>query len=490
MPYEIVQRDKQYCVVNERGEIKHCYETLKQAQRLMRALYANVPDARASDADEQDERDEIYKRYHALVNMSASELERWAESECSKLASLTRAPIKRNLHLLRTPKEKWGARELRWAKRTISFVSRMRGMPRGEPAREGCPSARDIALMNWAYRPSVSRSDIRAFNVGDKQPVSCRPVSLENVPAPNTFWALAAPFNVVDAFNSYFSERTNWREDIAPEITPVFDYHGLRGGAIDVQPLGRVIAWRTDEVGRWALVQLYESDLRAPSFMRAAADCRLQVSVGMLRAGMYPQPPADGVYAQPTELLQAPVVELSLIIPDESERAANHAAIAGYAFQRSDPMTENQSPPCAQEMEALRAQLNALRAQMDRLLEEKKKAEEQAMQERALRRRDQMAQRMLQMQVPQATINDLLDIFGDIPEGAQDRLIDVVGRMIDAIRASSAGASRQTMNGDLRAALLGQFITTQQPNEEQLRQLEEDRKWIAQRFAQRSAQSA
>ncbi len=46
-------------------------------------------------------RDEVYKKYKASVNMSYSEFKKWSESECSKKASLNRAPIKRNLTLLK-----------------------------------------------------------------------------------------------------------------------------------------------------------------------------------------------------------------------------------------------------------------------------------------------------------------------------------------------------------------------------------------------------
>ncbi|MFN4294620.1 MAG: hypothetical protein ACK4JD_10855 [Thermoflexales bacterium] len=486
MPYRIVKSENKYCVVNDRDEVKQCYRTRKEALRLMRALYANVPDARAKREDDG-EKDEIYRRYHALVNMSASELERWAESPCSKLASLTRAPIKRNLHLLKTPKSEWGTKEMRWAKRTISFISRMRGMPRGEPVREGCPSARDISLMNWAYRPTASRGDVRAFEPPAEQRVACRRVSLEDVPDPRTFWVLAAPFNVVDAYNSFFSARTDWRPDLAPERAPVFDYHGLRGRPEDAQPIGRVLEWRVDDAGRWALVQLDESDPRAEAFMRAAASCELQASVGMLRAGMHPQPPASGVYDAPTELLQAPVVELSLIIPSESERAANPAAVGGYSFaERSANMEQTQSPPCAQDVESLRAQIEALRAEMNKLTEEKRKAEEMAMQERQMRRRDQMAQRMMQMQVPQSVINELLDVFGDVPEGAQDKLIDVVGRLVDTVRAAQAPQRRT--EGDMRAVLVGQFLTAEQQQKQDAdeRLLQQDREWLARRFAQRA----
>lgn len=112
----------------------------------------------------QDEVDERYSEYHKTVNMSASELERWSESECSKLASVDRSPIKRNLNLLRTPKSEWGDAEYKSAGRTISFVSRMRGAEQGEPASDGCPSKRDISLRNWAFNPSKSKSETMQKN--------------------------------------------------------------------------------------------------------------------------------------------------------------------------------------------------------------------------------------------------------------------------------------------------------------------------------------
>lgn len=108
----------------------------------------------------QDDIDARYSEYHDTVNMSASELERWSETECSKLASVDRSPIARNLKLLRTKKEDWGDDEYKSAGRTISFVSRMRGNERGEPASEGCPSKRDISLKNWAYDPNKKNNNM------------------------------------------------------------------------------------------------------------------------------------------------------------------------------------------------------------------------------------------------------------------------------------------------------------------------------------------
>ena len=98
--------------------------------------------------------DEVYSKYHKTVNMSYSELEAWSKTECSKLASLDRSPINRNLRLLSTLKEDWGANEVKAANRTISFVSRMNNMEQGEPVNKTCPSKRDISLKNWAYNPN------------------------------------------------------------------------------------------------------------------------------------------------------------------------------------------------------------------------------------------------------------------------------------------------------------------------------------------------
>jgi hypothetical protein len=105
-------------------------------------------------ADLSDVIDEVYAKYQDTVNMSYSELEAWGKTECSKLASLDRSPINRNLRLLSTKKADWGANEIKSANRTISFVSRMKNMEQGQPVNKTCPSKRDISLKNWAYNPN------------------------------------------------------------------------------------------------------------------------------------------------------------------------------------------------------------------------------------------------------------------------------------------------------------------------------------------------
>jgi len=106
--------------------------------------------------------DEVYAAWRKVVNMSASSLEAWGETECSRKASLNPgAVIKRNVALMRKKKSEWGTREVKAANRAISFISRMRGMPRGKPVGD-CPSKRDISLKNWGYDPGSGRNSLES----------------------------------------------------------------------------------------------------------------------------------------------------------------------------------------------------------------------------------------------------------------------------------------------------------------------------------------
>lgn len=107
---------------------------------------------------EGSELDEVFKKYNDTVNMSYSELKKWSETDCSKKASIDRSPIVRNLHLLSTPKNAWGKKEIEWANKTISFVSRMKNAEQGKDASKDCDdSKRDISLKNWAYDPGKKK---------------------------------------------------------------------------------------------------------------------------------------------------------------------------------------------------------------------------------------------------------------------------------------------------------------------------------------------
>ena len=106
---------------------------------------------------EQDKKelDKIYSEYKRSVNMSYSQMKKWAANPWSRKASLTRGPIKRNLRLLKRKKSEWTKKDIRDAKKTISFNSRMKKVHRGKPVSKDIPlSKRDISLRNWAWNPN------------------------------------------------------------------------------------------------------------------------------------------------------------------------------------------------------------------------------------------------------------------------------------------------------------------------------------------------
>jgi hypothetical protein len=117
--------------------------------------YVFFDDLDFGDFEKADDIDEAFAEYHDAVNMTHAELKAWADTECSHLASEDRSPVERNLRLLSKPKDEWNARDAADARKTVAFIARhlaQRDGP-GEPADEGCPSKRDIALMNWAHDP-------------------------------------------------------------------------------------------------------------------------------------------------------------------------------------------------------------------------------------------------------------------------------------------------------------------------------------------------
>ena len=101
--------------------------------------------------------DDVYSEWNSAVNMTASELREWSKNPCSREASTDPiAVIRRNLRLLERNKSDWTTNDVEDAKRTISFIERMRGNEGGTEKTGGthsCPTNKAISLLNWAYNP-------------------------------------------------------------------------------------------------------------------------------------------------------------------------------------------------------------------------------------------------------------------------------------------------------------------------------------------------
>lgn len=88
------------------------------------------------------------KRFRQLVNMTPAEIRAWAKNPRAKLASFE--STRRRLPALAALKERqtWNAKDCAFAKRVVSFNSRMDGMRKAH----GCTPKIDVALRNWGRR--------------------------------------------------------------------------------------------------------------------------------------------------------------------------------------------------------------------------------------------------------------------------------------------------------------------------------------------------
>ena len=87
--------------------------------------------------------------------MSYSELENWSNNPKSRLASLDRSPITRNLRLLSKKKDEWTANDFTDASKTVAFIARFRNSEMGDKikinGKEIPYTKTQIALRNWGY---------------------------------------------------------------------------------------------------------------------------------------------------------------------------------------------------------------------------------------------------------------------------------------------------------------------------------------------------
>lgn len=164
MPYSVTQDHSDcdgYAVVkDDGGRLMGCHTSERAAQDQITAL--NISEAEkhllaiGATKATSEEIDERYSAFREAVNMSASEIESWGDTDCANEASENPQAVRdRVVRLLRTDKDDWGDDEYEAAGRVTSFIARMRGMEQGETSGD-CPSERDISLMNWGYDPTKS----------------------------------------------------------------------------------------------------------------------------------------------------------------------------------------------------------------------------------------------------------------------------------------------------------------------------------------------
>jgi len=118
-----------------------------------------------SKGGEISDHEETYKKWKSLVNMNKSELENFYNSEEGKEAGLSSSKAnKLGIHSGResarwimkmkdTPHQDWTPKMWEWAKRQISFISRMSGNKGGLYDDKGNKTRKHTSLLIWGHNP-------------------------------------------------------------------------------------------------------------------------------------------------------------------------------------------------------------------------------------------------------------------------------------------------------------------------------------------------
>jgi len=118
-----------------------------------------------------EEKKEIYDKWHKLINMTEKELKEWGENPDHLEASLNREEAKDNgkiqsgydsFHRIKRRKDKpfedWTAQDFDNASQENGFNGRMLGGKPGQPVGSTGMSKWEISLKNWGHDPSKSSS--------------------------------------------------------------------------------------------------------------------------------------------------------------------------------------------------------------------------------------------------------------------------------------------------------------------------------------------
>lgn len=127
------------------------------------------PDIRFGDGGEVDK--ETYKKWKSLVNMSKGELEKFYDSPEGKDAGLSpreanekgidsgRESARWIMKMKDVPYSEWTPTMWKWAKKQISFISRMRGNKGSLYDNNGNKTRKHTSLLIWGHNPKKNKFD-------------------------------------------------------------------------------------------------------------------------------------------------------------------------------------------------------------------------------------------------------------------------------------------------------------------------------------------
>lgn len=127
----------------------------------------------SEDADEK-RKDDLYREWRRLVNMSAKEIQSFLDSQDGKEAGLSRKEAgsagagggkissgrdsaRAIIRMLNTPRDKWTANDWKWAGKQVNFISRMKGNAGDLKDDKGRPTRKLLSLKVWGHNPAKSK---------------------------------------------------------------------------------------------------------------------------------------------------------------------------------------------------------------------------------------------------------------------------------------------------------------------------------------------
>lgn len=140
--------------------------------KIVKTYKKDTPGERERLGEEKspEEKDELYKKWKKLVNMSGKEIQSFLDSDGGEEAGLSRKEAGKAgtkgkkitsgrdsaraiIRMLDTPKDKWTPNDWKWAGKQVSFISRMKGASGGLRDDKGRPTRKLLALKVWGYNP-------------------------------------------------------------------------------------------------------------------------------------------------------------------------------------------------------------------------------------------------------------------------------------------------------------------------------------------------
>lgn len=151
-------------------------------KKVTKALNSNIKTASSSRVAQRyvlanqglddDEKREVYRKWHGLINMTQKELDEWGDNPARLKASLNRQRAKesggiqsgydsfrRIVRRKSKPFKDWSSQDFKNAQQEINFNTRMLGNNPGRPVNKDVMKSKwEISLLNWGHDPSKKSS--------------------------------------------------------------------------------------------------------------------------------------------------------------------------------------------------------------------------------------------------------------------------------------------------------------------------------------------